>query len=211
MIRIMGSLNVEHRAGGGSWAGFLAGASVGAVCMYLLDRKHVAGAAVRSLAFGHEQTPVALPGKPAISIERSMWIEAPIADVFDALTHPRDIPEFMQDVRLTCYEPNRVVAWKAQESSPVAHAGVIYFEEDGPVRTRVHIQFSCKPSSGPAGDLVPEWLGDDPKSRADETLTEMKGAIESRCGPLAEPPLLGYGAAVSCFDLYLSADPESAR
>ena len=29
--------------------------------------------------------------------------------------------------------------------------------------------------------------------------------------PLAEPPLLGYGAAVSCFDPLPSAGPETAR
>ena len=58
--------------------------------MYLLDRKHVAGAAVRSQALGNSQKSAGPHGgRPAISIERSLWINAPIEDVFDALTHPR--------------------------------------------------------------------------------------------------------------------------
>jgi uncharacterized membrane protein len=117
----------------------------------------------------------------------------------------------MQDVRLTSFDPNRVVAWKALQSSPVVHAGVIYFEEDGPVRTQVHIQFSCKSTSGPAGDLVAAWLGDDPQMRVDDALAEMKAAIEACWRRAFEPPLLGYAGAVSCFDLFQSADRESSR
>jgi len=220
----MPTSNFDSRSAG-SWAGFLAGASVGAACMYLIDPRngsrrrglirdkaaHVA--ATLRAATNHEarQLSGVAAGHRAINIEKTVGIAAPVAAVFDFWTRLETFPFFMTDVLelkpanggrhyhwkiggpgrtpiefgavLTRFEPNRVLAWKTSEASPVAHAGVIQFEPDGADFTRVHIQFSCNPPEGDAGHAIALLLGDDPKAKIDEDLSRTKTAIETGFPP----------------------------
>jgi len=156
----------------------------------------------------HDTRPAgASAGRRAIEIEKTIQIAAPVSKVFDFWTRLDTFPFFMKNVlelrranvegqyhwRIggsgrepiefdavsTRFEPNRVVAWKTLEGSPVRHAGVVNFEPDGTGGTRVLIQFSCNQPGGAVGQAIAALLGDDPKAKIDEDLARMKTAIET--------------------------------
>src|SRR5690242_20090754 len=125
-----------------SWVGFLAGASLGAACMYLVDPNNGARrrAVVREVAGAIAK--VADPGRPLRrgGIEKSVHINAPVDQVFDFWTDLDNLPRYFTNVRrvnaaevdghyhwrmigqgrvsiefdavVTRFEANRIVAWR---------------------------------------------------------------------------------------------------
>jgi uncharacterized membrane protein len=95
-----------------SWAGFLAGAGIGAACMFLIDRNNgarrraflrrtararpwVAGAAAMlSKPATGEASPLTrqVPTRRAVYIEKTLHVRAPIATVFDFWTNLDNFP-----------------------------------------------------------------------------------------------------------------------
>jgi uncharacterized membrane protein len=203
----MRSANLDGN-GAISWVGFLAGASLGAACMYLVDPTNGARrrAVVREVAGAIAK--VAEPAHPARhgSIEKTIHINAPVDRVFDFWTNRDNLPRYITNVRrvnaahvnghyhwriaaqghvpiefdvaVTRLEPNRIVAWKTLEGSSVAHAGVIQFESASDGGTYVHIQFFYNSPAGAVGHAIARLLGDNPAARIDEDLARMKFLME---------------------------------
>jgi len=198
----------EDGTGAISWVGFLAGASLGAACMYLVDPNNGARrrAVVREVAGAIAN--VADPGHPPPhgSIEKSVHVDAPIERVFDFWTNRDNVPRYITNVRrvnaahvdgryhwridgqghvpiefdavVTRFEPNRIVAWRTLDGSPVAHAGVIQFESAPDGGTYVHIQFFYNPPAGAVGHAIARLLGDDHEAKVEEDLARMKSLVE---------------------------------
>jgi uncharacterized membrane protein len=75
--------------------------------------------------------------------------------------------------------PNEVIAWKTQEGSTVAHAGVVRFDETAEGSTRVTVRFSYNPPAGALGHAAAWLLGADAKRLFDDDLVRMKTLIET--------------------------------
>jgi uncharacterized membrane protein len=159
-------------------------------------------------------------GRRAIDLQKTITIGAPVATVFDFWSHFENFPRFMTHVRevrathvegqshwtvagpagmpvefdavVTEFIPNEVIAWKTVEGAPIAHAGIIHFESDGALGTRVHIRFSYNPPAGAIGHAVAALLGGDPKSMMDDDLARMKALVETGNPPRdAAQPIQG--------------------
>ena len=148
-------------------------------------------------------------GRRAIDLQKTIHIQAPVAEVFRIWSAYENFPRFMSHVRrvtqiapgwshwsvagpagvplewdaiLTEYEPNRFLAWKTAPGSIIKHAGKVQFEPDAEGGTRVHITMSYNPIAGGLGHELAELLGSDPKRRMDYDLMEMKSFIERGSG-----------------------------
>ena len=123
----MPSLDLANTSSG-SWAGFLAGAGVGAACMYLIDPNHgarrraflrdsararpwVAGATamLRKPANG-ETSPATrrVPGRRAVHIETTLHIKAPLTEVFDFWTKVDNFPHMRRVLELRSSNAERL-------------------------------------------------------------------------------------------------------
>jgi uncharacterized membrane protein len=164
-------------------------------------------------------------GRRAVDVEKTIHINAPVATVFDFWNKLENFPHFTRNVLevkptqvegqhhwriagpghvpiefdavTTRFEPNRLLAWKTVEGSPVAHAGVIHFEPDDLGRTtRVHIQFSYNPPGGAIGHAIAALFGNDPKAKMDADLARMKTTIETGTPPRDAAQALPRGPEV---------------
>ncbi len=96
-----------------AWAGFLAGAGVGAACMYLIDPnngarrrallrdKSMAGAGFllrAATSLESRRLIGAVSGRRAVDIQKTIHIGAPVERVFDFWTHLENFPHFMRNV-----------------------------------------------------------------------------------------------------------------
>ena len=83
------------------------------------------------------------------------------------------------DAEVSTYVPNEAFGWRSIEGSPVAHAGLMYFEPAGDGRTRVHVRMSYNPPGGWIGHGIASAFGVDPKSSLDADLARLKTLIET--------------------------------
>jgi uncharacterized membrane protein len=49
------------------------------------------------------------------------------------------------DAEITCFEPNRLLAWKSMPGSMLENAGVVHFEPARDGQTRTHMRLSYNP------------------------------------------------------------------
>jgi uncharacterized membrane protein len=142
----------------------------------------------------------------AVDIQKTIFINAPVDEVFRFWTMYENFPRFMSrvldvrpsaregqshwtvagpagvpiefDAEVTDLVPNRIFAWRSIEGSAVAHAGVVRFDpEDG--GARVHIRMSYNPPGGWIGHGVAAAFGADPKRSMDADLARLKTLIET--------------------------------
>lgn len=146
-------------------------------------------------------------GHRAVDIQKTVHINAPVGMVFNFWSHFENFPRFMRHVRevrpttidgrshwsvtgpgsipvefdavTTEFVPNQLLAWRTIEGAAVAHAGIVRFDPEGDVWTRVHIRFSYNPPGGAIGHTIVALLGSDPKTRMDQDLARMKTLIET--------------------------------
>lgn len=143
--------------------------------------------------------------RPAIDVEKTITIHAPVQDILDLFTKPENFPRFMRHVKEvrrlgenrwrwtvvgpggTPYEwegcldrlvPNELVTWKSAEGASVANAGAVSFETIGPGVTRLTIRLRYWPPGGLIGHEVARLLGDDPKRELDEDMLRLKSLVE---------------------------------
>jgi uncharacterized membrane protein len=144
-------------------------------------------------------------GRRAVTVQKTLHINAPVEEVFDLWSHYENFPRFMTHVREirrseggrsrwtvagpggmplewetieTAHEPNRRIAWKTVEGAPVAHAGVVRFDPTPEGGTRVDIKLSYNPPAGALGHGLASLLGQDPKRALDDDLLRMKSLLE---------------------------------
>ena len=147
----------------------------------------------------------------AVDLEKTITIDAPVADVFAFWQHYENFPKFMSHVRdvrsgeidgrsywvvdgpagvpvsfeakTTRVVPNELIAWKSVEGSTVAHAGIVRFEPVGDGATRVNVRFSYNPPAGAIGHAAAWLLGSDAKQLMDDDLVRLKTLLETGRAP----------------------------
>ena len=152
-----------------------------------------------------------LPGLPAadrrraVDIQKTLYIDAPIDQVYAFWSNYENFPLFMSHVRevedlgagrsrwsvsgpgglpiewsavLTRQEPDEVIAWRSEAGSMLENAGIIRFSPSG-TGTRVNLRFCYHPPVGGAGQAVAELLGSDPRAKLNEDLGRMKSLLEA--------------------------------
>jgi uncharacterized membrane protein len=194
------------------WALRLAGALL---ALYGLTRRGVFGTMIRTLGTGMlvDSARDALPGigapsydrRRAVDIQKTLYIEAPIDQVYGFWSKYENFPLFMSHVRevedrgqgrshwkvsgpggvpiewnavLSQQTPNEVIAWRSEAGSMLENAGIIRFTPAGS-GTRVDLRFCYHPPAGGAGQAVVELLGSDPRAKLNEDLGRMKALLEA--------------------------------
>ena len=185
------------------------------LALYGLTRKGVLGTMIRTLGTGMlvDSARDALPGmgapatdrRRAVDIQKTLYIEAPIDQVFGFWSNYENFPLFMSHVRevedrgqgrshwkvsgpggvpiewnavLSQQTPNEVIAWRSEPGSMLENAGIIRFSPAGS-GTRVDLRFCYHPPAAGAGRAVVELLGSDPRAKLNEDLGRMKALLEA--------------------------------
>jgi uncharacterized membrane protein len=147
----------------------------------------------------------AVDRRRAVDIQKTLYIEAPIEQVYAFWGNYENFPLFMSHVRevedlgdgrshwrvsgpggvpiewhasLTQQTPNEVIAWRSEAGSMLENAGIIRFSPSGR-GTRVDLRFCYHPPAGGAGQAVVELLGSDPRAKLNEDLGRMKALLEA--------------------------------
>jgi uncharacterized membrane protein len=144
----------------------------------------------------------------AVDVQKTITINAPVGDVYAFWSGYENFPRFLSrvlevtssdkrpgqshwkvagpagapvefDAEITRAIPNRLLAWRTLEGSPVAHAGIVRFDPEPDGRTRVHIRMSYNPPAGWLGHGMATAFGADPKNSMDADLVRMQTLIET--------------------------------
>lgn len=145
-------------------------------------------------------------GRRAVELHKTLNIAAPSEEVFAFCSHYANFPRFMAHVRevkgdergqshwvvdgpagvpvsydavVTQFIPNRILAWKTVEDSPIPHAGFLRFEPNADGSTRLDIHMSYNPPAGAAGHAVATLFGANPKQQMDEDFLRLKSLMET--------------------------------
>jgi uncharacterized membrane protein len=156
---------------------------------------------------GKLSLPGVLPAdrRRAVDIQKTLYIDAPIDQVYAFWSNYENFPLFMSHVRevedlghgrsrwsvsgpgglpiewsavLTRQDPDEVIAWRSEAGSMLENAGIIRFSPSGS-GTRVNLRFCYHPPVGGAGQAVAELLGSDPRAKLNEDLGRMKSLLEA--------------------------------
>jgi len=146
-----------------------------------------------------------LDRRRAVDIQKTLYIGAPVDQVYAFWSNYENFPLFMSHVRevedlgagrsrwsvsgpggvpiewssvLTQQAPDQVIAWRSESGSMLENAGVIRFAPSG-TGTRVNLRFCYHPPAGGAGQAVAELLGSDPRAKLNEDLGRMKALLEA--------------------------------
>lgn len=145
-------------------------------------------------------------GRRGVDIQKTMHFNAPVERVFELWSKFENFPQFMAHVRevkktaegqwhwsvtgpmgspvefdaeISAIEPNRVIAWRTREDSPIRHAGIVHFEPQADGTTVADIKFTYNPIAGAVGHAIARIFGSDPKRQMDEDLMRMKTYLET--------------------------------
>lgn len=146
-----------------------------------------------------------LDRRRAVDIQKTLYIDSPVEQVYAFWSDYENFPLFMSHVRevedlgggrsrwsvsgpggvsiewtavLTRREPNQAIAWRSESGSMLENAGIIRFIPSG-TGTRVNLRFCYHPPAGGAGEAVAELLGSDPRAKLNEDLGRMKALLEA--------------------------------
>jgi uncharacterized membrane protein len=166
----------------------------------------VAGATLIARSIANIAVTDLLNGGRGVRVEKTIHINAPVAQVFDFWRHVEDFPRFMShvqevtgdlggtthwkvdgvggpalewDAQCTGMVENEVIGWSTLPDSPVQHSGVVSFEDCGDDTTRVHVTMRYQPPAGELGDRILRLVGFDPKRRMDDDLMRVKSFLET--------------------------------
>ncbi len=207
------SATLRQSSGPGSMDRVLALAG-GALTLYGLARRGLVGIAARTVGAGmlwsemrEARDPARRPGRErrrTVDIQKSLFVGAPVARVYEFWTDYENFPRFMSNVRevrdlgagrsrwmvsgpagvplewesvLTEQVPGETIAWRSRPGSMLENAGVVRFRPEGE-GTRVDLRFCYNPPAGGAGQAVAELLGSDPRAKLNEDLGRLKALLE---------------------------------
>ena len=140
-----------------------------------------------------------------ITLNKSLFIEAPIEHVFDTWSNYENFPQFMSSVKsvqalggdrshwtvrgpagiglefdsMARMERPSELSWETEPGSKVHNSGRVTLVPEG-YGTRANVQLSYRPPAGAVGQAVSSLLGADPKQQFDDDLERMRRFIESR-------------------------------
>jgi uncharacterized membrane protein len=186
----------------------------GALTLYGVTRRGPLGFAARTLGAGmlwSELRHPTSPGAPAgrerrrtVDIQKTLFIDAPAARVYEFWTDYENFPLFMSNVRevrdlgggrshwvvrgpggvpiewnavITEQVPGEILAWRSRPGSMLENAGTVRFRPEGS-GTRVDLRLCYSPPAGGAGQAVAELLGADPRAKLNEDLGRLKALLE---------------------------------
>jgi uncharacterized membrane protein len=189
----------------------------GALTLYGLARRGVVGAAARTLGAGmlvSEMREAREAGDPSprtgrerrrtVDIQKTLFVDAPVNQVYEFWTDYENFPLFMSNVRkvrdlgggrshwvvsgpggvpiewdavLTEQVPGQMIAWRSRSGAMLENAGVVRFRPEG-TGTRVDLRFCYHPPAGGAGQAVAQLLGADPRAKLNEDLGRLKALLE---------------------------------
>lgn len=136
---------------------------------------------------------------------KSIIVGAPVADVFAAWADFENFPRFMKHVRsitrtgekttrweaegplgqtvewdaeTTRFEPDKRIAWRSTETSPVRTSGQVTFNELSPQETEITVTLQYVPPGGAAGEAAARLLSN-PEAMLEEDLRGFKSYVES--------------------------------
>lgn len=140
-----------------------------------------------------------------VAVRKTLRIQAPVPQVFDALRDCESFPGLMRHVRVverradgsthwqlagplglaiewqavtTQLDQDRLLAWRTLDGSPLQHSGLARVEpEDGGTRLQVDLWY--QPPAGRLGHAIAQLLGADPKSELDADLLRLKTYLET--------------------------------
>jgi len=136
---------------------------------------------------------------------KSIIVGAPAADVFAAWADFENFPRFMEHIKsitrtgdkttrwvasgpmgrdveweaeTTRFEPNKRIAWRSTDDSPVTTSGQVTFNQLSPHQTEVTVTLQYVPPGGIAGEAAARLLSD-PEEMLEEDLLRFKSYVES--------------------------------
>ena len=203
----------EQASGSGKTVLKVAG---GLIALYGLTRRGKLATLLRTVGTGllvdsARRGRIGIPGvstadrRRAVDIQKTLYIDAPIDQVYAFWSNYENFPLFMSHVRevedlgggrshwnvsgpgglpiewsavLTQQVPEQVIAWRSEAGSMLENAGVIRFAAAGS-GTRVNLRFCYHPPAGGAGVAVAQLLGSDPRAKLNEDLGRMKSLLEA--------------------------------
>lgn len=145
--------------------------------------------------------------RPAITLQKTLSIHAPVEQVFTLWSHYEAFPQVMAHLRevrrpslyhstwvatgplglpvrwqaaVTKLEPHQMICWRTLSGSTVSQVGTLRFEPLNTGATRLDLRLSYTPPGGVPGHLLATLLGASPKRMIDEDLVRFKSLIE--CG-----------------------------
>lgn len=140
-----------------------------------------------------------------ITVEKTLFIDAPIEQVFDTWSNYENFPRFMSNVKSVQplagdrshwkvrgpagigvefdsvahkQRPNEI-SWESVPDSTVQNEGRVTLVPEG-TGTRATVRMSYRPPAGAWGQAVSSLFGANPKQEFDEDLNRMKEFIEGR-------------------------------
>jgi uncharacterized membrane protein len=140
-----------------------------------------------------------------IHVEKTLFIDAPIEQVFDTWSNYDNFPRFMSNVQsVKALDGNRShwkvrgpagigvefdsvsrqqrpneLSWQSEPGSTVQNEGQVSLVPEGS-GTRATVRMSYRPPAGALGQAVSSLFGANPKQEFDEDLDRMKQFIEGR-------------------------------
>jgi uncharacterized membrane protein len=145
------------------------------------------------------------PSERVVSINKTIEIDAPVGEVFDACNAFEIFPRFMRHVHritrsadgkyhwtvtgpagfevewdavVTRLVPGKLLAWRTEPGATIAHAGILRFDPTTNGGTRLDIRMSYRPPAGTVGHVLAKLLGADPKKQMDDDLVRLKSLLE---------------------------------
>lgn len=141
----------------------------------------------------------------AVSVQKSINIDAPVQQVYEFWNNYENFPRFMdhlksiQDigggmshwvakgpanssVEWDALEvqniPNKVISWRSTPESQVKTEGSVRFRENQMGGTTINVHMVYTPPAGVIGHAVAVLFGDNPKQAMDEDLMKLKSLLE---------------------------------
>jgi uncharacterized membrane protein len=145
-------------------------------------------------------------GRRAITVTKTIHVDAPVEEVWALWTSPETFPRFMSHVRdvartpdgtwrwtvdgpagvpvtweavVTRAVPNEILAWESRETSAIQSEGRVRFVPRGLSRTTLEVRMIYNPLAGAIGHEVARLFGRDPKKQMDDDLLRLKSLLES--------------------------------
>lgn len=154
-------------------------------------------------------------GNPrAVTVQRTLTVDAPVTEVFAFWSNFRNFATFMRHIRevsesdsgishwvadgplglpvswdaeITALQAHRRLAWRSLEGSEIRNAGEVRFEDMDEHRTRLHVRLTFHPPAGALGHTVASLFGADPERQIAEDLARLKQILESGPKPAPAP------------------------
>lgn len=153
-----------------------------------------------------------------VTLERTLFIQAPIEQVFDTWANYENFPRFMSNVKnvqplgsdrshWTVRGPAGIgvefdsavqmqrpteLAWESEPGSRVQNSGRVTLVPEGGA-TRATVRLWYRPPAGAMGQAVSSLLGADPKQEFEDDLNRMKQFIEGRGTDAMQPAMSTSG------------------